>query len=116
MNTPSIEQPSERRLAQRHALCVLAIFGLTFAVHGWSLGDGLFLDDHLHQLKLEEARWTFADLLASSTIEPARFIHAWWQDKPIRWDYARPLAMAWAKAVQALSGGHVAVQHLSPVV
>ena len=54
MNTPSIEQPSQRKLARRHALCVLVIFGLTFAVHGWSLGDGLFLDDHLHQLKLAD--------------------------------------------------------------
>lgn len=116
MNTPSIEQPSQRSLAQRHALCALAIVGLTFAVHGWSLGDGLFLDDHLHQVTLSEADWTFADLLTSSTIEPARFIQAWWQDKPIRWDYARPLAMAWAKAVQALSGGNLAVQHLSSVV
>ncbi len=115
MNRPSINQLSTQRSGRRHVLGVVVIAALAFAAHGWSLGDGLFLDDHWHQIKLRQARWSFSDLLTSSTIEPARFVHAWWQDKPIRWDYSRPVTMAWMKGVQALGGGGVAAQHLAGI-
>ncbi|MCH8965138.1 MAG: hypothetical protein IIB58_09270, partial [Planctomycetes bacterium] len=113
MNLASIDTPAARSPARRHAFAVLVIIGVTWVAHAWSLGDELVLDDHLHQYALREARWSFTSLIESTTIEPARFIHAWWQDKTVRWDYCRPVTMAWMKVLQSLTGGSVAAQHVS---
>ncbi|MCH8879914.1 MAG: hypothetical protein IID34_08535, partial [Planctomycetes bacterium] len=113
MNIASIDTPAARSPARRHAFAVLVIIGVTLVAHAWSLGDELVLDDHLHQYALREARWSFTSLIESTTIEPARFIHAWWQDKTVRWDYCRPVTMAWMKVLQSLTGGSVAAQHVS---
>ncbi len=113
MNIASIDTPAARSPARRHALAVLAIIGVTLVAHAWSLGDELVLDDHLHQYALREAHWSFTSLIESATIEPARFIHAWWQDKTVRWDYTRPVTMAWTKALRSLAGSSITAQHVS---
>ncbi len=113
MNVASIDTPAARPSARRHALAVSVIIGVTLVAHAWSLGDELFLDDHLHQYALRRTQWCFTDLIESTTIEPARFIHAWWQDKSLRWDYSRPATMAWMKALQSFTGGRIAAQHVS---
>ncbi|MCH8878625.1 MAG: hypothetical protein IID34_01930 [Planctomycetes bacterium] len=113
MNIASINTRAARPSARRHTLGVLVIIGVTMAAHAWSLGDGLVLDDHLHQYALREAQWSFTSLIDSATIEPARFIHAWWQDKTVRWDYTRPVTMAWTKALRSLTGSSITAQHVS---
>ncbi len=114
MNRQSTTLPPPQA-ARSHWLCAATITAVTLLAHGWSLGDGLFLDDHLHDLNLRQARWSLPDFLAGTTIEPARFIQAWWQDKTVRWDYARPATMFWMKAVQAISGGSNTAQHASSI-
>ena len=113
MNVASIDTPAARPSARRHALAVSVIMGVTLVAHAWSFGDELFLDDHLHQYALREAQWSIPDLIESTTIEPARFIHAWWQDKSLRWDYSRPVTMAWMKVLQSWTDGSIAAQHVS---
>ena len=112
MNDGSIN-PTAAASPWRHVLAVAAVLGTTALAYGWSADDGLFFDDRWHQYALERARWSFDDLVASSTIEPAKFIHAWWQDKTVRWDYCRPVTMAWMKVVQTFSGGSASAQHFS---
>jgi len=91
---------------------VLALLaGATMLAHGWSLGDGLFLDDHWHQVQLRDRGWSWSDLLETTTIDPAEFMEIWWQEQPIRWQYARPVSVLLMKAVYHLTGGHVAAQH-----
>ncbi len=93
------------------ALLVIA----TLLVHGWSLGDGLFLDDHWHQAQLRERGWSLDLLFDATTIEPARFVHMWWQDKPAVWRYARPVSVALMKLVCDVSGGSAFAQHVVSV-
>ncbi len=116
MEIRSINQTPIGAARPRHALVVITVVIVTGLVYGWSLDDGLFLDDRWHQYALERADWSFKDLLEASTIEPQRFLHAWWQDETVRWDYSRPATMAWVKAVQDLSGGSATAQHLSALI
>ena len=90
-------------------MLVLAL--ATFATHGWSLGDGLFLDDHWHQRQLQMRGWSLSDLLHTTTLEPDQFMKTWWQEKPIRWQYARPVSIALMKLAYLASGGNVPAQH-----
>ncbi|MFQ5491470.1 MAG: ArnT family glycosyltransferase [Phycisphaerae bacterium] len=111
-------QPNEPRTSVRadqvrggwlKAAVVLA--GVVLAAHGWSLGDGLFLDDHWHQQQLAEAGWSWSELLETTTIAPARFMDHWWQQRDIKWQYARPLSVLLQKCVYQLSDGSVWAQH-----
>ncbi len=79
--------------------------------HGWALADGMFLDDHWHRLRFENDPWTMGSLLDSTTIEPARFVDMWWQDKTARWQYARPGAVVIAKAVYRFCPSPVVTLH-----
>jgi hypothetical protein len=90
---------------------VLILAAGTFAAHGVALRDGLFLDDHLHAVRLKEGGWSLRALLDATTIVPADFMHAWWQDKPVQWQYARPFSMLLAKIVYHLSGESVKALH-----
>lgn len=96
---------------RRHAAALILITAAVVIVHGPSLSDGLFLDDHWHQLQYEQRGWSLRDLLDATTIEPARFVHSWWQDRQVRWQYARPLWVALAKGVYDLSDASVVAQH-----
>lgn len=83
-------------------------------VHGWSLGDGLSLDDHWHYHKLKTAQPTFGQLFSVTTIDADEIGDLWWRDKPVRFKYARPLAMGIMRFVYAVSGWQpVAVHALS---
>lgn len=96
-----------RYVAASTAIILLA----TLAAHGWSLDDGLFLDDHLHWLRMTEGRWSLRMMTEATTIEPSQFMHAWWQDRPVRWEYFRPIAVLLAKGVHDLTAGSVAALH-----
>ena len=99
------------RHTRHHLIATLVLAAVTLTFHGWSLRDGLFLDDHWHRIQLEHGGWSLADLIDASTIEPAEFIHTWWQDRPVRWQYPRPFAMLVMKSIHHLTGGNVAAQH-----
>ncbi len=85
--------------------------GATLAAHGWSLDDGLFLDDHWHLIRYLDKDWSFHALMDAGTIEPERFVESWWQEKPVRWTYARPFAIFVTKLACYLSGGRPAALH-----
>lgn len=90
---------------------VVLLCGAALAAHGWSLDDGLFLDDHWHLLRLQDADWSLRGLTDASTIKPDRFMHTWWQQRPIEWQYPRPVSILAAKIVYQLSGGSVKTWH-----
>ncbi|MBI4581966.1 MAG: hypothetical protein HY718_19870 [Planctomycetes bacterium] len=92
-------------------LLVLLLAAANWAAHGHALWDGLFLDDHWHELRLAENDWSLAALFDATTIDPQRFMHAWWQEKPISWWYIRPFAVFVAKVVYHVSGGSVKALH-----
>jgi len=87
------------------------LIGATVAAHGWSLWDGMFLDDHWHRLQLQNDDWSLSAMLDATTIIPERFIETWWQEKSIQWWYARPFSIFVAKVVYHLSGGSVKAWH-----
>ena len=64
---------------------LVLLAGATMLTHGWSLGDGLFLDDHWHQVQLRDRGWSWTDLLETTTLDPDEFMETWWQEQPIRW-------------------------------
>lgn len=90
---------------------VVLLTAVTFAVHGHALEDGLFLDDHWHELRLAEGDWSWSALLNSTTIAPERFMHTWWHTEEISWWYIRPFAMFISKLVYHLSDGSVKALH-----
>ncbi len=92
-------------------LLILLLAGANLAAHGHALGDGLFLDDHWHELRLAESDWSPTALLTATTIVPDRFMHMWWQEGPVSWWYIRPFAVLVAKIVYHLSGGSVKALH-----
>lgn len=84
----------------------VALVALTLLLHGWSLADGTVLDDWWHQQGLREHGWSLAELLHTLVIEPRDFVHLWWQDKVVRWEYARPLFILAMKFVYGVLGGN----------
>ena len=83
----------------------------TLLAHSWSLNDRLFLDDHWHQWQIRQRGISFNDLLQTTTLDPEQIIHTWWQEKPVRWQYARPLSVLITKVVHHASGGSLPAQH-----
>jgi len=104
------EAAGEHVLIRRLGVCVL-LLAATLLAHGWSLEDGLFLDDHHHLRHLRSIGWTPRELLEAATIEPQRFIDMWWQDQPARWQYSRPFSILLMKLVYAVTGDSVRAQH-----
>lgn len=107
----TVTPPRTPPRAGAHAAAIACMLASLAAAHAWSLRDGLFLDDHWHRLQYETRGWSWNDLLQSATVEPARWVDCWWNDRPVVWTYNRPLALALAKAVHAATGGGVAAQH-----
>lgn len=86
------------------------LFGVVFLaaavllVHGWSLGDGTVLDDYWHQRAMREHGWSLSELMRSVRIDTHDLADVWWQEKPVRWDYPRPLFILAMKTVYEASG------------
>ncbi|MEP0848631.1 MAG: hypothetical protein HRF50_17635 [Phycisphaerae bacterium] len=90
----------------------LSLALVVLAGHGGSLGDGLFFDDYWHRATLRGGGWGWTELVESATFDlPGELAHLWWQDTPLQWRYARPVAMAFMKLEYRLSGGAPAVIH-----
>lgn len=110
-NCPDARRPAGPGWTARVvAWAALGVVTLTF--HGCSVTDGLWLDDHWHQRQLRDLGWSFSELLDTTRLEPDRIIHAWWQDRSIAFQYARPFAVLLQKTVYRLSGGSVIAQHV----
>ncbi|GJM24916.1 MAG: hypothetical protein DHS20C16_13310 [Phycisphaerae bacterium] len=89
------------------------ILGATVILaHGWSLHDGLGLDDHWHYRTIRESGWSFPELLDATTIRSEELYDLWWQDQPVQFQYSRPLSVALMKVVYAITGGSVLAQHM----
>ena len=79
---------------------------VVFVTHYSSLHDGLFFDDHWHRATLRSFGWRFDDLVESATFNlPGELVHLWWQDVPLQWRYARPVAMLMMKIELWITGG-----------
>ncbi|MCG3179043.1 MAG: hypothetical protein BIFFINMI_01374 [Phycisphaerae bacterium] len=113
MNQQASKDGSERARQTRLDLAGAAVcFALAVVLlHGVSLHDPLFLDDHLHHYNIARMGYRPSDLINATTIRPGEFLEAWWQQKPIQWVYPRPAATLLAKAVYDLSGGSLVAMH-----
>ena len=81
--------------------------------HAASLNDGLFFDDHWHRVTLRSYGWSFDDLIESATFNlPGELVNLWWQEQPLQWRYARPVAMLFMKLELLLTGGSPLGIHL----
>jgi len=89
----------------------LVLLVAVLLAHGWSLTDGLSLDDHWHYHSIPQAHWSFRDLLNATTLDAAQQVKLWWQEKPVRFVYARPVAVALLKITYALSGDKPIAAH-----
>ena len=78
---------------------------VALCVHIWSLWDGTVLDDYAHQKGLREHGWSYDELMQTLVIEPADWLHTWWQDQPVRWEYGRPFFILSMKFVYRVLGG-----------
>lgn len=87
-------------------LVVLGLLAVLVAGHGTSLWDGVFLDDHWQRAASAHYGWGWHDLIESATIDlSGKWNHFWWQEQPIVWRYARPVAMLVVKLEYVLTGG-----------
>ncbi len=94
----------------------LLLLAALLAAHGWSLTDGTVLDDHWHQRNLREHGWSLGELLRSTRIEPAEFIHCWWQERVVCWEYLRPVFIFCMKAIYFACGNDPWGLHLFSIV
>ncbi len=108
--------PQAERGWKLSLLAISILIAATAAAHGWALWDGIFLDDHLHRLSLEDNNWSWDALLEAATVRMNEFIDTWWQTKPVEWHYARPFSILLDKAVYHLSGGSVKAWHAIGIV
>lgn len=92
-------------------LLALLLVGATLAGHYQAVWDGWFLDDHWHRRQYMTDQWSLRALLDATTIKPDRFMDAWWQEKPVQWQYIRPVSVLVAKVVYQLGGGSVKALH-----
>lgn len=104
------------RQASRPAFVWVLLAIVTCAAHAWCVSDPPFLDDHWHQSQLRTMGWSVNELLQATTLEPARFMEMWWQDREAKWQYARPFSVLLMKAVFELSGGSIEALHLLSLV
>lgn len=92
--------------APARGLTCLGLALVVIAAHGGSLGDGLFFDDYWHRATLGSGAWSWNDLIEAATFDlPGPLANLWWQERPLQWRYARPVAMFFMKIEYLLSGG-----------
>lgn len=97
-------KPPANNRADVNAIAILAL--VIFAAYFGTLWDGRFFDDHWHHQTLQRADWTWNDLIESATFDlPGELATLWWQERPLQWRYARPIAMAFMKLEHTLTGG-----------
>lgn len=101
----SLPEPETRAGAAWLVAAGLGLAVATLLAHGWSLADGSVLDDHWHQRGLREYGWSWSDLMRTLIIEPSQWVHLWWQDKVVRWEYGRPFFILVMKVVYHTLGG-----------
>lgn len=85
---------------------------IALLAHLGSLDDGLFFDDHWHRHNVLRADWSLPDLTGAAAFDlPGELAHLWWQERAIRLQYVRPLAMAALKGEYELTGGDPRLLH-----
>lgn len=125
MTTPSKAEPrassrakeEPRASARADLLAIAGLIAVVFITHAGSLGDGLFFDDYWHRAQLHNLGWGFDDLVESATFDlPGELANLWWQDQPLQWRYARPVAMLFMKIELLLSGGSPVGVHVCALI
>jgi hypothetical protein len=112
---PVWQPPSRNRRAD--LLAAVGLFAVVFVTHAGSLNDGLFFDDHWHRATLSELGWSFNDLVEAATFDlPGNLANLWWQEQPLQWRYARPVAMLFMKIELILSGGSPVGVHVCALI
>jgi len=107
--------PSRRRRAD--LLAAVGLFAVVFVAHAGALRDGLFFDDHWHRATLRELGWGLGDLTESATFDlPGELVNLWWQEQPLQWRYARPVAMAVMKIELLVTGGSPVGVHICGLI
>ena len=120
MTPPPLESPETHRPARARRADLLAALGLlavVFIAHAGSLNDGLFFDDYWHRATLHRFGWGFNNLVESATFKlPGELAHLWWQEQPLQWRYARPVAMLMMKIELLITGGSPFGIHLCALI
>ena len=112
-----LQRPAIRETWRSRLLIWLGLAAVAFASHGAALTDGLFFDDHWHRVTLRDRGWGFNELVESATFDlPGELTTLWWQDQPLQWRYARPVAMLAMKIEYILTGGEPVGVHLCGVL
>jgi len=62
----------------------------------------LALDDHWHQDRIAKMGWSIGEMLDATTLDPEAMVSSWWQERPVRWRYARPFSVFLMKIAHAL--------------
>ncbi len=113
IHSVSAEQLTDTQSMRRLGctIAVLAIAAVVLLFHGWSLSDGMFLDDHYHQAQLAKRGWSPTELLEVTTIGTSCLSDHWWADSDLLWKYSRPVSVVLMKVIHDASGGSVVAQH-----
>ena len=113
----SLEQHQPARDRRADLLAALGLFAVVFIAHAGSLSDGLFFDDYWHRATMRSFGWGFNDLVESATFKlPGELAHLWWQEQPLQWRYARPVAMLFMKLELLITGGSPFGIHLCALI
>jgi hypothetical protein len=97
------------RYRRADLLAAAGLCAVVLVTQWGSLSDGLFFDDYWHRATLRECGWRFDDLIESATFDLRRggqLADLWWQQQPLQWRYARPVAMLFMKLELLLTGGN----------
>lgn len=90
---------------------VTALAGLIYAIHGTSVGYGLFMDDHAHIRQLRECNWSLAGLTNACRLDlVGGTIEVWWlPETTLR--FFRPVAFGLMKLEYTLAGWRPEAMH-----
>jgi len=103
-----------RSFAARHPRWTLAVVlaGFVAAGHAWSLGAGLFLDDHAHQAQLRAGGWSHADVVRAARLGIVGEVMGLWTGRWASLSFYRPVAFWTLKLEYVLAGWHPVPMHL----
>jgi len=84
---------------------------VVLAGHGLSVTGGMWLDDHLHWQRLQQAGWNHRDLVDASTLDAATVRVKFWGFREQVLRFYRPIAFALMKVQYSLVRWNPALMH-----
>ncbi len=100
----------------RALLAVLGLAALVAALHGGSVGGGLFMDDYAHRRQLRESGWSLAGLTDACRLELVGGVaEVWWlPETTLR--FFRPVAFGLMRLEYVLTGWSPAALHVASLL